>query len=90
MEHHETPTPIIHDAVYTPDDVARILACSRTHVYRLMNSGALGFVDISAPESETKKARIRGSELNDFLDRNVSDTIVVPEPTLMDVRVANA
>jgi excisionase family DNA binding protein len=71
MTRDETPT-INANAIYTPDEVAMILSCSRTHVYRLINSRAIPFVDISAPSSKMNKARIKGSDLEAYLRANTT------------------
>lgn len=62
------PQPIVPTAVYTPDQVAQILTCSRAHVYRLMRSGRLEFIDLSAKENAAGKARIFGQNLLNFIE----------------------
>lgn len=53
--------------VYSPVEVAAILGCSRTHVYRLMKAGALRAIDISVPGARAPKSRIRREDLDAFL-----------------------
>lgn len=67
MTHTDTPT-LAPTSIYTPDEVAAILSCSKTHVYRLMRTSALPYANISAPGSTERKARIRGTDLMKFID----------------------
>ena len=53
--------------IYTPDEVAEILTCSKAHVYRLIRSGALVTVDISNPGGKQTKHRIRSEDLGAYL-----------------------
>lgn len=54
--------------VFTPQQVADHLNCSRMHVYRLIQSGALKAVDISAPGSVRTKTRVREEDLQEYID----------------------
>lgn len=59
-----TPSSI---AVLTIQQVAERLGCSKPHVYRLINSGALPAVDIAPPDSQRSKTRVRLDDLDRFL-----------------------
>lgn len=48
---------------YTPQQVADWLNCSKVHVYRLINSGALKHIDIAKPGALRTKKRIREQDL---------------------------
>lgn len=54
-------------AVLTIQQVAERLGCSKPHVYRLINSGALPAVDIAPPDSKRSKTRVRLDDLDRFL-----------------------
>lgn len=64
---HPDPTP----RLLTPQDAADYLGCSKPHIYRLITTGALRAVDISAPGSQKSKTRIRQEDLNEYLMGNV-------------------
>lgn len=57
-------------AVLTIQQVADRLGCSKPHVYRLINSGALPAVDIASPDSKRSKTRVRLDDLAAFLSPN--------------------
>lgn len=65
---------VIHDSgptgvsVLTIHQVAARLECSKPHVYRLINSGALPAVDIAPPDSKRTKTRVRLDDLDAFLN----------------------
>ena len=49
--------------VYTIQQTADQLGTSKTHVYRLINSGTLRSVDISVPGSNLTKTRVLPEDL---------------------------
>lgn len=51
----------------TPQQAADRLGCSKVHIYRLINSGSIPSVDISAPGSLRTKTRILLDDLNAFI-----------------------
>lgn len=53
--------------VLTPQQAADQLGCSKIHIYRLINGGALPSVDISAPGSQRTKTRILLEDLNGYV-----------------------
>ena len=53
--------------VLTPQQAADRLGCSKVHIYRLINGGALPSVDISAPGSQRTKTRILLDDLNGYI-----------------------
>jgi excisionase family DNA binding protein len=55
-------------------EVAGRLECSKPHVYRLINSGALPAVDIAPPGSKRTKTRVRLDDLAAFLSGNRATT----------------
>lgn len=61
---HPDSTPL---AVLTIPQVAEQLGCSRVHVYRLINAGALEAVDIAVPGSPRTKMRILVDDLNGYI-----------------------
>ena len=61
-------------SVITIQQVADRLGCSKPHVYRLINSGALPAVDIASPDSNRTKTRVRLSDLDNFLSRDRKPT----------------
>ena len=71
MTQSDTPTV----TVLTPQQAADRLGCSKPHIYRLIASGALQAVDISAPGSQRTKTRILAEDL---------DTYVLSARTLID------
>jgi excisionase family DNA binding protein len=56
-------------ALHTVPGAAERLHCSEMHVYRLIAAGELRAVDISAPSSRRSKTRIRGDDLDDYIER---------------------
>lgn len=54
--------------IHTIPEVAAILACSKTHVYALIDAGALHAIDIGTPGSPRSKKRVRHEDLVAFLD----------------------
>lgn len=63
-----TPHDTLYKLVYTPEEVAEILSCSKAHVYRLIRSGVLITVDISNnPNGRQTKHRIRADDLQSYL-----------------------
>lgn len=54
-------------AVLSIGQVAQRLECSKPHVYRLINTGALPAVDIAPPDSKRSKTRVRLDDLDAFL-----------------------
>ena len=63
MTHSETQTI----KVLTVQQAADALHCSKTHIYRLIHSGALETVDISKPGSQKTRMRILMEDLNEFI-----------------------
>ncbi len=61
---HTDPASLI---ALTPQQAADRLGCSKVHIYRLINSGALPSCDISAPGSQRSKTRILLDDLNDYI-----------------------
>ena len=57
-------------------EVAERLSCSRPHVYRLINTGALRSVDISTPESRQTKSRVRSDDLQNYIEEGSWDAKV--------------
>jgi excisionase family DNA binding protein len=51
----------------TPQQAADRLGCSKVHIYRLVNSGLIQSVDISAPGSQRTKTRILLEDLNTYI-----------------------
>lgn len=64
VTHATSPSSI---AVLTIQQVAERLGCSKPHVYRLINTGALPAVDIAPPDSKRSKTRVRLDDLDSFL-----------------------
>ncbi|MFO7282929.1 MAG: helix-turn-helix domain-containing protein [Thermobifida fusca] len=54
--------------VLTIPDAALRLGCSRQHVYRLINSGALPTIDIASPGARRTKQRITTAALQRYLE----------------------
>lgn len=54
--------------------VAHRLGCSRAHVYRLINDGALRAVDIRRSTASGSKLRIPESDVIRFIDSRMSET----------------
>lgn len=63
------PTTSSSIAVLSIGQVAERLECSKPHVYRLINTGALPAVDIAPPDSKRSKTRVRLDDLDAFLTR---------------------
>lgn len=63
MPNNDTPLVI----ALTPQQAADQLGCSKIHIYRLINGGALPSVDISAPGSQRTKTRILLEDLNGYV-----------------------
>ena len=61
--HRETETVVI----LTPQQAADRLDCSKVHIYRLINTGRIQTVDISAPGSQRTKTRILLEDLNTYI-----------------------
>lgn len=57
------------DKLLTVDQVSRRLNCSKSHVYNLVNCGALP----ALKTGERKGLRIRESEFNIFVEKKESD-----------------
>lgn len=59
----------------TLPETAEVLGCSRMHVYRLIQSGALATVDISLPGAKRSKTRIEEDELDNYVNyrRNLKE-----------------
>jgi hypothetical protein len=53
------------DQLYTVDEVASILRCSRTNAYDLLSTGQLARTPIGAGK---KGMRVRGKDITAFLD----------------------
>ncbi len=51
----------------TPQQAADRLGCSKVHIYRLVNSGLIQSVDISAPGSQRTKTRILLEDLTAYI-----------------------
>lgn len=58
------------DPIYTPQQAADWLACSREHIYRLIRKGVLPAIDISPPGSIRTKTRIRERDLVAYVDQH--------------------
>lgn len=65
-----TETALTGVTVLSIREVAERLECSKPHVYRLINSGALPAVDIAPPDSKRTKTRVRLDDLAAFLAGN--------------------
>ncbi|MFJ9558078.1 helix-turn-helix domain-containing protein [Nocardiopsis sp. NPDC101807] len=52
----------------TIPDAALRLGCSRQHVYRLINNGALPTIDIASPGARRTKQRVTTTALQHYLD----------------------
>lgn len=52
---------------YPVSEVATMLAVSRAHVYRLIESGQLGAIDVSIEGSTRTKYRVRQLDLDAYL-----------------------
>jgi hypothetical protein len=64
--HHEEPSMNIDpDRIYLPTEVADILRCGLTNVYRLMSAGAIATITIGAGK---RGKRITGRALRAFLE----------------------
>lgn len=74
--HSQEGVALTADGIYTPDQVAQLLSCSRAHVYRLMSAGALRVIDISVPGSKSSKSRVRGRDLLAYLDSGNDSTAI--------------
>lgn len=59
--------------LFTIDQAAERLSCSRSHVYRLIEEGALRVVDISSSASRQRKTRVFGPDIDVFIQRRLSD-----------------
>lgn len=57
----------------TPQQVADEIGCSKKHVYELINDGALRAVDISRPEAQRSKTRIRADDLAIYINQHPRD-----------------
>lgn len=58
----------VHETLLTIPAVAARLACSRPHVYALIESGELMSVDIARPGSTQSKTRVKESDLANYID----------------------
>lgn len=67
-----TPAP---DFVYTINETARRLGCSRTHAYKLIAVGLLRAVDISAPGSGRSKTRVRPDDLAAYIEQQTTEAV---------------
>ena len=56
---------------YRPDEVAEILKVNKRTLYRLMENGDLGYINVGG------QRRITDKELDDFVERNVGDPLDV-------------
>ena len=65
----QTDTPLLK--VMNVNQVADALGCSRTHVYRLIKSGALPAADVSRPGSLKPRTRVLVDDLNDFIHSSI-------------------
>lgn len=65
----ELTEPTEPKVLHTPLEVANLLSCSRTHVYRLIASGALPVLDIALPGSVRAKTRISNEALTAYLKK---------------------
>lgn len=54
---------------YRPDEVAEILKVNKRTLYRLMENGDLGYINVGG------QRRITDKELDDFVERNVGDPL---------------
>lgn len=64
MTHSES---VATAGMLTINQIAERLGCSRVHVYRLIQSGALKAMDISVPGSQRTKMRIRVEDFNEYI-----------------------
>jgi excisionase family DNA binding protein len=55
--------------VYTIDEAAEHLTCSRTHVYRLISSGQLRAIDISVKGAKRSKTRVLAADLAAYIQQ---------------------
>jgi len=65
----QADTPLIK--LMTVNQAADFIGCSRTHVYRLIKSGALPTADVSRPGSLEPRHRILVDDLNDFITNSI-------------------
>jgi len=54
---------------YRPDEVAEILKVNKRTLYRMMENGDLGFINVGG------QRRITDKELDDFIERNTGDPL---------------
>lgn len=54
-------------------EVAEKLGVTRQHVYLLMESGAMPFVDVSLPGAQRKTRRVSEAELEKWLNARTND-----------------
>lgn len=59
----------------TPVEISQILGCSKQHVYRLLDAGAMKWIDISAPGATRSSRRVTQDELQHYLQRNHSRSL---------------
>lgn len=59
-------------ALYTFPEVAEWLGSSRQHVYDLVNSGELPYVNVATRRAGRTKKRIREDALEAFMDRRTA------------------
>ena len=79
LKHDEAMSlPPTDTRLLTIPDAAERLACSAPHVYRLIQRGALRAVDISAPDSKRSKTRVRGDDLQNYIDTGSWDAKAHP------------
>ena len=56
---------------YRPDEVAEILVVSKRTMYRLMENGDMGFINVGG------QRRIAADELDNYIKRNAGDPLDV-------------
>ena len=54
---------------YRPDEVAEILKVNKRTLYRMMENGDLGYINVGG------QRRITDKELDDFVERNAGDPL---------------
>lgn len=64
--------------LYTIEEAAAFLSCSRRHIYRLINDGSLAFIDITASKGKLRQMRrLRESDLIALAERGTRVSAVM-------------
>lgn len=60
--------------LYTIDEAASFLSCSRRHIYRLIDDGSLGFIDITASKGAVRQMRrLRETDLIAYTNKRAAE-----------------